>query len=150
MSYFRNIKTVDGLKKRYKKLSLQLHPDINSLNISETERTERTAQFIEMENEYRKLYKKFTDPPPEPEKDSKNQKRPNFAKNREKTTSTNAQHNTKQGKAIPNIGLKNNLKNGLKNFANSGFGTIVLDETENALNNIVSKTLHHIRKKISD
>jgi curved DNA-binding protein CbpA len=150
LRYFRNIKTVQGLRKRYKKLSLQLHPDINALNISDEERAIRTEKFQEMENEYRKSYQNITNPVPEPPKTEKTQKRPNSAKNAEKTSPVNAPQSTETDQGIPKHGLKDRLKDGFKSFAKSGVGTIVLDEAENAVNNIVSRTIKELRKKITE
>lgn len=150
MSYFQNIKTVQGLRKRYKKLSLELHPDINSLNISDEERAIRTEKFQEMENEYRKSYQNIINPVPEQPKTEKTQKRPNSAKNAEKTSPVNAPQSTETDQGIPNYGLKDRLKDGFKSFAKSGVGTIVLDEAENAVNNIVSRTIKELRKKITE
>lgn len=51
MKYFENVKTLEELKKEYKKLALKLHPDVNK-------ETDTTEQFKEMQNEYETLFDK--------------------------------------------------------------------------------------------
>lgn len=150
MTYFKNIRSIAGLKKQYRKLALQLHPDTNTLNLSEAERKLRTEKFQEMEAEYKKLYQKLTEPQQNPQNQQKNQKPPKSAKNAEKTSPTNAPQSTKTEQAEPNHGLKNRIKTGIKNFAKSDVGSIVLDETETAIHNIVSRTLKTFRNKITE
>ena len=50
MKYFDNIQTIEQLKKCYKKLVMELHPDLN--------RYDTTSQFQEMQNEYEELFYK--------------------------------------------------------------------------------------------
>lgn len=49
MKYFKNIETLEELKKAYKKLALKLHPDVNKDQ-------DTTEQFKEMQNEYEIIF----------------------------------------------------------------------------------------------
>lgn len=49
MKYFENVKTLEDLKKEYKKLALKLHPDVNKDR-------DTTEEFKAMQNEYEKLF----------------------------------------------------------------------------------------------
>ena len=49
MKYFENVKTLEELKKEYKKLALKLHPDVNKDR-------DTTEEFKAMQNEYEKVF----------------------------------------------------------------------------------------------
>ena len=49
MKYFKNIETLEELKKEYKKLAFKLHPDVN-------QERDTTKEFQQMQNEYEKLF----------------------------------------------------------------------------------------------
>ena len=49
MKFFKNIETIEELKKEYKILAKELHPDMNK-------NVDTTAQFQEMQNEYEELF----------------------------------------------------------------------------------------------
>lgn len=51
MKYFENVKTLEDLKKEYKKIVLKLHPDVNK-------ETDTTEAFKEMQNEYEAMFNK--------------------------------------------------------------------------------------------
>jgi len=52
MNYFNNCKSIDDVKKIYRKLAAQLHPDMNLGR-------DTTAEFQAMANEYEKAFNKF-------------------------------------------------------------------------------------------
>ena len=51
MKYFENVKTLEDLKKEYKKLALKLHPDVNKDR-------DTTEEFKAMQNEYEALFER--------------------------------------------------------------------------------------------
>lgn len=49
MKYFENVKTLEELKREYKKIVLKLHPDVNK-------EKDTTEEFKEMQNEYERVF----------------------------------------------------------------------------------------------